>query len=590
MIGRPEGINVGRNDLLVLDANYKNWIESRAVGIEEPFVYYCAEQFLKSYDPTDEDISYGITDAPNDGGIDAIYFVVDRDEFIRDDTDVGSRKPSKASLVILQVKEAESGFKMTEIDKLHFFSDDLLDLTKSTDSDPLVSKYHMHLLEIMQTFKDKYLLFTPSKLDLSIDYFYITKGDELLPDKKAKDSAQRVIDTAKKHMSKASVAFHFINAQKLLDQVSVRITKNKDLRWACQPMTAEHGTVGIVKLADFYEFLAEPDRSLAERLFEANVRGFQQDTAVNKQIRNSLLRPEGINFWLLNNGITIIAEEMQSAGHLRVTCEDPQIVNGLQSSRAIFEHFSTGSGSPRDDDRSILVRLIETKEETVRDRVIRATNSQNKMEAASLRSTDPIHHEIEEIMKTIGLRYDRRKGHYKDKGCPAKTIVSVMEVAKAVIAIVVQRPDDARARAGNYVRKETQYSQIFGVWKREEGWVDALPLGAYVTSVQIVRLVQNFLKTEAKEDGKLRGHEHNLGFYIAMYAACSALNSSKPNPEAIATLKPNLITKKILQDCYIRVWKWYERLGATDTISKGTELNAKLLKQIRRRHRKDDVY
>ena len=98
----------------------------------------------------------------------------------------------------------------------------------------------------------------------------------------------------------------------------------------------------------------------------------------------------GINFWLLNNGITIIAENTQSVGHLRVTCEDPQIVNGLQSSRAIFEHFSDSMESPSDDDRSILVRLIETNEEKVRDRVIRATNSQNKMEAASLRSTDPV--------------------------------------------------------------------------------------------------------------------------------------------------------------------------------------------------------
>ena len=573
-----------KNDLLVLDANYKTWCESRAIGIDNAFVYYCSEQFLKPYDPTDEDILYGITDGNNDGGVDAVYFIVDRNEFIRDDTEIGNRKPSIAHLVILQVKETGAGFKMTEIDKLHFFSDDLLDLAKSTDEPELVSKYHMHLREIMQTFKDKYLSFATSQLDLSIDYYYITKRDELLPDIKANDSSTRVLQTARKHMSKASAKFQFINAQKLLEQVNVRVSKDTDLRWAYQPMTTKDGTVGIVKLTDFYEFLTEPDGSLAERLFEANVRGFQQYTTVNKQIRDSLSSPDGINFWLLNNGITVIAESIQSAGYLQVTCEDPQIVNGLQSSRAIFEHFSGGMGVPNTDERSILVRLIETNDEKVRDRVIRATNSQNKMEAASLRSTDPVHHEIEEIMETFGLFYDRRKGHYKDKGQPAKNIVSVMEVTKAIIAIIIQRPDDARARAGNYLRKEGQYAQVFGKWKKD-GWVDAMPLGAYVTCVQIVRMAQDFLKAEAVKNDEFRGHEHNFRFYMAMYAACSVLESARPNTEELAILKTDLITKEILQDCCKRVWKWYEKLGATDTVAKGSELNKKLLTQIRRRYR-----
>ena len=587
MISIPKATTMAPNDLLVLVASYKNWRENRAGGIENPFVYYCAEQFLKPYDPTDEDILDGITDGTNDGGVDAVYFIVDHNEFIHDDTETDNRKPSKARLVILQVKETEAGFKMTEIDKLHFFSEDLLDLAKPTDDPALVSKYHMHLREIMQTFKDKYLSFATSKLDLSIDYLYITKGDELWPDTKATNSRNRVLETAKKHMSKASVKFHFINAQKLLDQVNVRVSKDKDLRWAYPPMTTEDGTVGIVKLTDFYEFLTEPDKSLAERLFEANVRGFQQYTIVNKQIRDSLSSPDGINFWLLNNGITIIAESTQSAGYLQVTCEDPQIVNGLQSSRAIFEHFSSGMGSPNTDTRSILVRLIETNDEKVRDRVIRATNSQNKMEAASLRSTDPIHHAIEEIMKRSELFYDRRKGHYKDKGHPAKNIVSVMEVTKAIIAIVVQRPDDARARAGNYLRNDAHYSQVFGKWTKEHGWDDAMPLDAYVACVKIVRITQDFLKAAAKDDDELRGHEHNLRFYMAMYSTCSALESAHPDSEELATLRTSLITKKILRDCYKPVWKWYDKLGATDTIAKGPELNKKLLAQIRSRYREE---
>ena len=48
------------NDLIALDANYDEWLEERGQEIEHPFVYYCVEQFLKPYVPTDEDIEYGI--------------------------------------------------------------------------------------------------------------------------------------------------------------------------------------------------------------------------------------------------------------------------------------------------------------------------------------------------------------------------------------------------------------------------------------------------------------------------------------------------------------------------------------------------
>ena len=92
------------NDLIALDANYSEWRAGRGPDIEHPFAYYCVEQFLKPYAPTDEDIEYGITDGPNDGGVDGIYFLIDRDEFIRDDSNTSDRKPIKVSLLIFPSK------------------------------------------------------------------------------------------------------------------------------------------------------------------------------------------------------------------------------------------------------------------------------------------------------------------------------------------------------------------------------------------------------------------------------------------------------------------------------------------------------
>jgi len=117
---------------------------------------------------------------------------------------------------------------------------------------------------------------------------------------------------------------------------------------------------------------------LAEQIFESNVRGYQRDVAVNQQIQSSLKSDhQGVDFWLLNNGITIITANATSAGYLRATVQDPQVVNGLQTSREIFNYFA--AAPQPNDNRLVLVRVIETKDVGVQDQIIRATNSQNKM-------------------------------------------------------------------------------------------------------------------------------------------------------------------------------------------------------------------
>jgi hypothetical protein len=149
---------MSQNDLVFLEANFKNWKESRGVDLRkglDPFVYYAIEQFLKPYDLSDEDIAYGITDGPNDGGVDAAYFIVNRSTFVRDDTTLDPRNVSKVKLILFQVKSGNEGFRQIEVDKLFFFTDDLLDMSRPVAG--MTAKYHSHLLQITSTFKNSYL-------------------------------------------------------------------------------------------------------------------------------------------------------------------------------------------------------------------------------------------------------------------------------------------------------------------------------------------------------------------------------------------------------------------------------------------------
>ena len=468
----------------------------------------------------------------------------------------------------MQIKEA-NGFAKTAIEKLVFFTDDLLDLSLHTST--LGVKYHARLLGLMQIFKDKYLRLAGNFPDVSVDYYYITRGDEVRPDTKARDAADKVKQVVSRHLSGAGCTFHFVNAQGLLRQIRKRRLRERVLLWAENPMHTEEGYVGLVRLRDYFEFITDEHGGLDERMFESNVRGFQQNTQVNIQLRQSLASREEANFWLLNNGITVICSEAQSSGVRRLNLEDPQIVNGLQTSREIFTYFRQRKDS-EDELRTILVKVINTRNEVVRDAVIKATNSQNQMNPASLRATDPIHHQIEDLFRTYSLFYDRRKGFYKDQGKPIKKILSVTELVQAIVSVLLQRPDDARARPSNYIKDDEKYESIFGTGR--------VQLATYWSCISMVRHVDDFLSTLDLE----RGEKRNIKFYLAAYLACYLTEQVEITQEKLLEIDTAAINNDMTKKGFDKVWKKYDKLGGTDTVARGPDLIKQLKADLRRQH------
>ncbi len=321
--------------------------------------------------------------------------------------------------------------------------------------------------------------------------------------------------------------------------------------------------MGLVKLSDYREFLVDDDdpQVLAERIFESNVRGFVLDSPVNEDIAKSLQNPEDEpNFWLLNNGVTIIAAKTSPA-HRMLTIEDPQIVNGLQTSRIIFDRISPDAV----DERTVLARVIETTDQKTQDRIIKATNSQNRMQPASLRMTDQIHRDIEQLFKSEDLFYDRRKGFYKDQGQPIKKIVSVNAVAQGMISIILQRPDDARARPGDYFKDDARYRSIFANPK--------IMLPTYLSCVRIVRHVEKFLIGNGVDKSDIK----NLIFYIA--AAAVRETSGMKLPAAARLPRTDQLSDELLTGVLRNVQKFYRKLvdqADGDSVARGPSLLKKL--------------
>lgn len=540
------------NEAVALEANFKGWQEKRFPTPPKDlniFEYYCVEQFLRPFDLSDSQLKSGLIGGSKDGGVDALYMFVNG-EIIDAESELDPKTPNTVKLLIMQVKEGE-GFSPPAVDKLNFFSDDLLELARKKAD--YHQAYRPDLIAWMRLFKDKYGIIIGENPPFSVDFYYIIKK-EVEPNDDCKTSAKKVIEVVKKHFNNAQVEFHFVNASALWKQVEARPPRKKKLKWESQALSTPEGHIGLVRLADYFYFISESNGQLAERFFDSNVRGYWKSTSVNKRITSTLKAVVSPEFWLLNNGITILTENVGTAGHLEVEVTDPQIVNGLQTSREIYNHFSATPPSPSDN-RRLLVRLITTTDTALRDSVIRSTNSQNVMPEEALRATDAIHRQIETLFHKYNLYYDRRQGYYKDQGKPVAQIVSVVELVQAMLSILLLRPDESRGRPRDYVKKDELYNSIFGK--------DKYNLNIYLKSVQIMRVIDDFLDTLNLETV----HRRNLPYYLGMYATCAKVGNAYAPPSEILKLEPSSLTTEFLQDCKDRVWKRYDKLAEKHAVN-----------------------
>jgi hypothetical protein len=573
---------MGANDVLALNANFASWQADRMPGLTrvDPWEYYCVDQFLKQFAVSDDELLAGLVGGGNDGGADGAYFFVNR-KLVQDDTDLDPKTACKINLLVIQVKQNQ-GFSPIEINKLVLFSDDLLDLGRQPSQ--YGTTYNTKVLEFMSVFKSKYQQIAGAFPEVSIDYYYITKSDEPA-NIDAVSAANRVKQKAQEHLSSAKCELHFVNAEQLWKQVQLRAPRTKPLHWHTTPLETPEGWVGLVKLHEYRKFLQDEHGDLQERIFESNVRGFQQNTPVNVDIKKTLEKPGKADFWLLNNGITILTGKANTAGYQTLEIEDPQIVNGLQTSRQIDAYYRTGENIPHaeEDPRRILVRVLQSSDEAVRDNVIRATNSQNKMPAEALRATDRIHGHLETFFHQYDLYYDRRKGQYKDEGKPIAKIVAVIEVLQSMLAVVLKRPDEARARPRDYIKDDDKYRQIFGE--------DEFDLTVYLKAVQLYRRIAKFLSDEAL--GLDIGHQRNLKFYLSLYVAAAATKSPYVPPDKLLSLDLNKLEDDLIADCHKRLWKKYEELARKfavddqddyDSLAKGPNLLRALNTELKRRY------
>jgi hypothetical protein len=544
---------MAENDQQVLNLILKSQ-NSGYPDLSEPdfFEYFCADQILKDYDLSEEDIQRGIVDGEHDGGADSVYAFVNGELIPEDKFDTSPfKKDVSIELHIIQSKSAD-GFSENAIDKLIALTTTLL---KINADDTKIPQYNESVKSVLNGFRSAYSNLVGKFPSLSINYYYAAKkaDQHIHPNTQAKADALKI--EASRLFPEATVKFDFIAAPKLVEMARRKPRTIYNLE-TNKIVGSGRGYVSLVTLSAYNNFLRDEHGKLNRELFDSNVRDFQGSTEVNDDIMATLKGVSQVDFWEMNNGVTILSSKAILNGDT-VVIENPQIVNGLQTSSQIASYFDGGATA---DKRQVMIKVVAFDDEETRDKIIKATNFQNRIEPASLRATDKVQRDIEEALYASGLFYDRRKNFYKNLGKPAAQIISIPLLAQATMSLILARPDNARARPSSLLKDDGTYESVFS---------EKTPVQAYVKATKLLQLVDSALRTNPDI---ARRERTNIRFFVLYWLGAEQAGRVNPSAAQLAKIKTEAISAAQVGEAISVVSSLYHKSGASDQAAKGTAL------------------
>jgi hypothetical protein len=555
-------------DLQALEANFDGWKKERAPSLQtwEAFERFSAENLLRDADLTDEEITSGLFGGSDDGGVDGMFFFINR-MLMQEETDVPEQAFS-AELVIFQAKH-KNGFEESAVEKMYAFVRDLLDYNKDVDSFMYLNE---SVRDAMVSFREKYKSILGSNHTFDVRMYYISKSPNE-PNDKAVVRSEAIKALVKKHFSAATVGFEFWDAARLLQAARTQAKNKLTMDYSRIFTTEDSAVVCLVKLKNYADFLTDEHGTLRKSLLEPNVRDYQgKQNPVNIDIRATLAEgSSGHEFWWLNNGVTILAASCSIAGD-KLIVESPEVVNGLQTSQEIFTYFRNKPSV--NETRSILVRIVTPTDEQTRNKVIKATNSQTPVEPLSLHATDQIHFDIEDRLRLFGLYYDRRKRQYRNMRMPVERIISMRAVAQSVIAIILRRPSSARGSPMKLLNDDDSYKEIFGEHNDRD---------IYVVCTLIDRQVDDYLAQHISN----RDVRKDIHYYVDLWVACELAGKKEPKRSDIVDLKLAVVSKidqEVLGEASKKVTAIYKAHGGNAKAAKGSAFQKQLIVALANRH------
>ncbi|GAB4166291.1 MAG: hypothetical protein Tsb0033_28320 [Winogradskyella sp.] len=446
---------MAKNDKILIDGIIDDRIDIKLPSNkrDEAFEYFSFEQILKDYDLSTDDLKSGSVDGRNDGGIDG-FFIMVNGHYLSDAISFNwPRTGSILEVWIITCKHHDT-FKQAPLDNLVASISELFDF--SIENENLIGDYSDQILRKRENLKYAYRKVSPRLTEFSVNFCYASRGNEDELGDSIISRSNQICQIAIDSFGNCNSQFLFFGSTELIELHRKAPNFSLELPFT-EALSRGERYVLLVNLKEYYNFITDNDK-LRRYLFDSNVRDFMGLNRVNEDIRNTLINPESPDFWWLNNGVTILSTGASVVGK-SIQIEDIQIVNGLQTTESIYRHFYSGGNDPKE--RSILIKIIVSKDENIRDSIIRATNNQTNVELASLHATDKIQRDIEDVLKRNSLFYERRTNFYKNQDVSRDKIITPLYLASGFVNLILKSPHQATNLKSRFMRSESAYERVF---------------------------------------------------------------------------------------------------------------------------------
>lgn len=537
---------MAKNDLILLDGI----IDDRVANLvpsdkrDEAFEYFVFQQLLKDLDLSSEEIVAGSIDGRQDGGIDGFFILVNGHLLQDAESFVWPKTGAELTACVITCKHHDT-FKQASLDNLIASISEIFNF--SIEDKDLKGAYSPALLGLRNNLKYAYRRLSPRLNSFAVDVFYASRGDSTAIGNEVRSRAEQIVSVIKDCFGNCRAACVFVGAAELVELSRKAPNYALEIPFV-EALAKGERYVVLAKLSDYYRFVSDEGR-LRRYLFDSNVRDFMGMNRVNEDIKATLGGPESPDFWWLNNGVTILATAASIVGK-SIQVSDIQIVNGLQTTESIFRFFQ--GREVVEDERCVLIKVIVSRDDAIRDSIIRATNNQTDVELASLHATDKIQRDIEDVFLNSGLYYERRKNFYANMGHSPAEIVTPLYLAAGFVALVLKMPYRSVSLRSKFMRSSEAYNEVFSpkvtlaVWPKI-GWI-----------FKKIDLELERLRLQGRAtDRFLKGWRYIVGFLL--------LSESLGKYDFKATDVASFDLKRISSDSVRQVWLFLRGFRADES-------------------------
>lgn len=402
------------------------------------FQYFSISKILKI---DDDEIRTSITDGGDDRGIDAVYI---------------DSKSDRKAIHLFQFKHvskfdnSKNSFPSNEIDKILAFIDSLLqkNLELKQTCNPLLWNKCQDIWSALEDSVHSIQIHLCTNAS-SLTSAHAQRFEESLRPYQHASLKQHDLVWFSRHLLKGALLDREYDLGLVEDQYYGRTDG------------FAKGLIGTVRGSEIVKLITDPEfpQEVDDSLFEDNIRIYLgEENDINRKILSTAVSSQNSQFWYLNNGITIVCDRMEyqpRSANPRVKMLNPQIVNGGQTSHALFE--AARPDPNKIHDVKLIVRIIETADRTFTNSVAEATNSQTPIRSRDIRSNDSIQIRIENALRTHGYFYERKNDQHINEKSDAR--IDAVKLGQIILAYVLREPDRAKT-ASNKIFGEF-YTWIF---------------------------------------------------------------------------------------------------------------------------------